>query len=68
MNQGKLCIGRWNDHKLVHSPERLTTPLIRKERRLEETSWEDAHYFRVSLPGAIKYEHGRDSMKSFAWG
>ncbi len=29
MNQGKLCIKGWNAHQFVHSPERLTQPLVR---------------------------------------
>ncbi len=30
MNQGKLCIKGWNAHEFVRSPNRLTTPLVRK--------------------------------------
>ena len=28
MNRGKLCIKGWNAHEFVHSPERLTKPLV----------------------------------------
>jgi len=34
MNEGKLCIKGWNAHEFVHSPERLTTPLIRRNGKL----------------------------------
>ena len=48
MNQGKLCIKGWNAHEFVHSPDRLTTPLIRKNGKLQEASWEEALDFTVS--------------------
>lgn len=42
MNQSKLCIKGWNAHEFVHSPERLTKPLIRKDGSLTEVSWDEA--------------------------
>ena len=68
MNQGSLCIKGWTARQFVHSPERLTTPLIRKEGRLEEKSWEEARDFTVSRLGVFKYEHGRDSTNLVASG
>jgi predicted molibdopterin-dependent oxidoreductase YjgC len=42
-NQGKLCVkGRFGVDEFVHSSERLTTPLIRKNGRLEKASWDEA--------------------------
>jgi len=42
-NRGKLCVkGRFGISEFVHSPERLTTPLIRKNGKLEKASWDDA--------------------------
>ncbi len=42
-NKGRLCVkGRFGITEFIHHPERLTTPLIRKNGRLEETSWEEA--------------------------
>ncbi len=62
MNQGKLCIKGWNAHEFVHSPERLTKPLIRKNGNLEETSWEEAMDAVVSRLSNIKEKHGPDSL------
>ena len=62
MNRGKLCIKGWNAHEFVHSPERLTTPLIRKNGTLEEVSWDEALDFTVSRPKEIRDEHGPDSL------
>jgi len=42
-NQGRLCVkGRFGIAEFVNHPERLTTPLIRKNGQLEEASWEEA--------------------------
>ncbi len=62
MNEGKLCIKGWNAHEFVHSPERLTTPLIRKDGELQEASWDEALDFAASRLKAIKKKHGGDSV------
>jgi predicted molibdopterin-dependent oxidoreductase YjgC len=62
MNQGKLCIKGWNAHEFVRSPERLTTPLIRKDGALQEASWDEALDFTVSRLNEIYNEHGGESL------
>jgi predicted molibdopterin-dependent oxidoreductase YjgC len=62
MNQGKLCIKGWNAHEFVRSPNRLTTPLIRKNGALQEASWDEALDFTVSRLEEIRDEHGGDSL------
>jgi formate dehydrogenase alpha subunit len=42
VNRGSLCVkGRWG-HDFINHPERLTTPLIRKNGELKEASWDEA--------------------------
>jgi formate dehydrogenase alpha subunit len=42
-NKGKLCVkGRYGIAEFVHSKERLTTPLIKKNGNLEEAAWDEA--------------------------
>ncbi|MBN1375282.1 MAG: formate dehydrogenase subunit alpha [Dehalococcoidia bacterium] len=42
-NYGQACVkGRFGITEFVHHKQRLTTPLIRKNGRLEESSWEKA--------------------------
>lgn len=42
-NNGWLCVkGRFGISEFVHSPERLTKPLIRKNGNLEEANWDEA--------------------------
>ena len=43
INRGQLCVkGRFGIAEFVHHPERLTTPLIKKNGEFVETSWEEA--------------------------
>jgi predicted molibdopterin-dependent oxidoreductase YjgC len=62
MNQGKLCIKGWNAHEFVRSPNRLTTPLMRKNGSLQEVSWDEALDFTVSRLKEIKGQYGGDSL------
>ncbi len=41
-NRGKLCARGWLGWDILEHPERLTTPLVRREGRLEEATWEEA--------------------------
>ncbi len=42
-NHGQACVkGRFGIAEFVHHPERLTTPLIRKNGELEKVSWDEA--------------------------
>ncbi|HSL17553.1 MAG TPA: molybdopterin-dependent oxidoreductase [Methylomirabilota bacterium] len=41
-NRGKLCVKGWLGLDVVSSPDRLTSPLIRKDGVLVEASWEEA--------------------------
>jgi predicted molibdopterin-dependent oxidoreductase YjgC len=66
MNQGKLCIKGWSAHEFVHSPERLTTPLVRKNGALREASWDEALDFTASRLAEIKEKHGGDSVAFLA--
>lgn len=66
MNQGKLCIKGWNAHEFVHSSERLTTPLVRKNGALQKVSWEEALDFTASRLTEIKENHGGDSLAFLA--
>jgi formate dehydrogenase alpha subunit len=42
-SKGRLCVkGRYGVAEFVHHPERLTTPLIRKNGELKKASWDEA--------------------------
>jgi predicted molibdopterin-dependent oxidoreductase YjgC len=61
-NQGKLCIKGWNVHEFVQSPNRLTAPLVRKEGRLVEVSWDEALDYTATRLKEIKDSAGSDSI------
>jgi len=43
VNKGQACVkGRFGITEVVHAPNRLTTPLIRKNGELAQSSWEEA--------------------------
>ncbi|CCK79103.1 molybdopterin oxidoreductase, 4Fe-4S region [Desulfobacula toluolica Tol2] len=66
MNQGKLCIKGHTAHEFVHSKDRLTHPLIRKNGKLEKTTWEDAFNVISSKFSQIKNQYGGDSIGFFS--
>ena len=43
VNHGQACVkGRFGIAEFVHHPQRLTSPLIRRNGELKETSWDEA--------------------------
>ncbi|MBI2979389.1 MAG: formate dehydrogenase subunit alpha, partial [Chloroflexi bacterium] len=43
VNRGQACVkGRFGIQEFVHSPERLTTPLVKRNGKFVETSWDEA--------------------------
>ncbi len=42
LSQGRLCVKGWNAASFVYSPDRLTVPLIRRDGRLVEATWDEA--------------------------
>lgn len=66
VNQGALCVkGRFGWDFIV-SPQRLTTPLIRKNGELRPASWDEALDFAASRIKEIKEKNGADSLAMFS--
>ncbi len=66
VNEGKLCVKGWNIHEFIHSPDRLTRPLVRKDGTLTETSWEEALDYTAGRLKEIRDGHGSDSLAFLA--
>ncbi|MGC9515365.1 formate dehydrogenase subunit alpha [Methanocrinis sp.] len=67
VNRGQLCVkGRFGLDEIVHHPDRLTTPLIRRNGSLEEASWEEALDLVARRFSEIKNEYGPDSLGAFS--
>ncbi len=62
VNEGKLCIKGWNVHEFICNKHRLTQPLIRKNDKLEEVSWDEALDYTASRLKEIAAESGPDSI------
>ena len=58
INEGKLCQNGRYAHEFIHHPDRLTTPLIKRDGVFVPSSWEEAfrligERFRSFLPEEI---------------
>jgi predicted molibdopterin-dependent oxidoreductase YjgC len=62
LNEGKLCVKGWNIHEFVHSPKRLTQPLMRKNGALAPVSWDEALDFTATRLREIRDANGSDSV------
>jgi predicted molibdopterin-dependent oxidoreductase YjgC len=66
VNEGSLCVKGRFGYEFVSSDERLTKPLVRKNGKLEETSWDEALRLVASKLTEIKNEYGPDSIGGFS--
>lgn len=66
VNHGRLCVKGWNVHEFVQSPKRLKSPLLRKDGRLVEVSWDEALEFTARRLQEIKGQDGPDAIAFFA--
>lgn len=65
-NNGSLCVkGRFGNDFINH-PDRLKTPLVRKNGSLQEASWDEALGLVASKFGEIKAKSGPDSLAFFS--
>ena len=66
ISQGRLCIKGWNAGGFVQHPDRLTTPLIRRDGELQAATWKEALDYVGSRLAAIRDESGPDSIGFFS--
>jgi predicted molibdopterin-dependent oxidoreductase YjgC len=65
-NKGMLCIKGRFGLDFVDSPDRLRTPLVRKDGELVPASWDEALDLTAERLKAVKTEHGADSIGFFS--
>jgi formate dehydrogenase alpha subunit len=68
VNQGQLCVKGKFGMDFVHSSDRLTTPLIRRNGELSEASWEEAYDLIAGRFSEIRRESGPDAFALWASG
>ena len=66
VNEIWICDKGRFGHHFIGSPHRLTTPLVRRDGRLVEASWEQALQYVADRLAAIKKEHGPDAIGGIA--
>jgi len=62
ISEGGLCIKGWNAHAFVNHKDRLRTPLIRKDDKFVEATWDEALTLVANKLTAVKSESGADSI------
>jgi predicted molibdopterin-dependent oxidoreductase YjgC len=65
-NKGSLCVKGRFGMDFINHPDRLKTPLIRKNDELTEASWDEALDLVAEKFGTIKTESGPDSLAFFS--
>ena len=62
VNRGKLCPKGLSEHHVLDAPGRATTPLLRRNGKLEPVTWDEALETMVDRVGAIQARHGLASF------
>ncbi len=62
INEGWLCVKGRFGFKFVNSPDRLKRPLIKKNGKFEEVSWDEALDYVASKFREIKDRYGPDAI------
>lgn len=67
-NRGWLCVKGRFGYEFINSEDRLTTPMIRRQKggELEPASWEEAISLVVSKFSEIRDKHGADALGGLA--
>lgn len=65
-NMGRLCVKGRFGYEFIHSSERLTTPLIRKNGELVESTWDEALDLVAAKFKEIKATHGGRAIGGYA--
>jgi len=62
VSQGKLCIKGWTSNEFITSKERLTKPLMKRDGKLVEVSWDEALNGIAKKLQGYKDKDGPDSL------
>lgn len=62
VNHGTLCVRGSYGYDFIHSPDRLTKPLVKVSDGFEEVSWEQALELAATEFKRIKEEHGPNRL------
>lgn len=66
VNGGNMCVKGRFGFEFIHHQDRLKTPLIKRNGKFKEASWEDAFLLVASKFKEIKTKYGADSLGGLA--
>lgn len=66
VNQGHTCLKGRYAFEYVHHPDRLRSPMIRRDGVLEAVSWDEALDYIAQRLGEIKQEQGADAIAAIS--
>jgi len=61
-NAGRICLRGWHGHEIASSPDRLKTPLIRKNGTLQEVDWDEAFQLVARRLGEVRERYGPEAL------
>jgi assimilatory nitrate reductase catalytic subunit len=67
-NRGGLCQKGWTAAEVLRAPDRLTTPWVRRDGRLEPATWDEALDVVATGIRRLQAEHGADTVAVFGGG
>ncbi len=62
VNDGSLCAKGRFGLDFIHSPDRITQPLIRTDKEFKKVSWDEALAFTAEKMSALRELHGADAL------
>ena len=65
-NDGRLCVKGRFGYEFVHSPERLTRPLIKRNGSFKEATWDEALGLIAARFTDIRNRYGSDALAGYA--
>jgi len=66
INEGWLCVKGRFGFSFLDSPDRLSTPLIRKNGELVAAGWDEAFHYVTDRLRSIRDRHGADAIGGLA--
>ncbi len=68
VNMGTLCPKGLSEHEMVHSPNRIKSPMIKKEGKLTEVSWDEAFTHTSEKFKEIQKKYGKKAVAVISTG
>jgi predicted molibdopterin-dependent oxidoreductase YjgC len=62
VSRGNLCVKGWHLHETIQHPDRLTTPLLRKNGALVPVSWQEALGFAAAELDRLRQAPGGSAL------